>query len=54
VLIVLGILAIVFGIFGVGGAQLGVNSLALLGIILAVAGFVLYRRNRVKEAPGRG
>jgi LPXTG-motif cell wall-anchored protein len=53
VLIVLGILAIVFGLFGVGGARLGVNSLSLLGIILAVGGFLLYRRNRTKEVPGR-
>jgi len=52
VLIVLGILAIVFGLFGVGGARLGVNSLSLLGIILAVGGFLLYRRNRTKEVPG--
>jgi LPXTG-motif cell wall-anchored protein len=54
VLIVLGILAIVFGLFGIGGARLGVNALSLLGIILAVGGFLLYRRNRAREAPGRG
>jgi hypothetical protein len=53
-LIVLGIVAVVIGFFRVGGAQFGVNSLFLVGIIMAACGFLLYRRNRAKEASGRG
>ena len=52
-LILLGLLAIILAFFGVGGARYGMSSLAILGIIMAVCGFLLYRRNRAKEASGR-
>jgi len=52
-LIIVGILAMILGIFGIGGSRFGVNSLALLGIIMAACGFLLYRRNRARELPGR-
>ena len=51
VLIVLGILSIVLGLFGVGGGGFSFKSLAFMGVVMAVGGFLLYRRHR--EAPGR-
>jgi hypothetical protein len=53
-LIVLGIISIVLGLFGVGGGDYGFRSLTFVGVVMAVAGFLLYRRNRAREAPRRG
>jgi len=52
VLIILGILSIVLGVFGVAGGGFSFRSLAFVGVVMAVGGFLLYRRHR--EVPGRG
>ena len=51
-LIVLGVVAIVLAFVGVGGGD-GVRSLPVVGVLMAAAGFVLYRRNRGKAVAGR-
>ena len=53
-LIVLGIISIVLGLFGVGGGDYGFRSLTFVGVVMAVGGFLLYRRNRTREVPRRG
>ena len=53
VLIVLGLLSIVLGLLGVAGGGFNVKSLAFMGVVMAVGGFLLYRRHRGKEVPGR-
>ena len=51
-LIVLGIIAIVLGLLGVGGGGYTLRSLTFVGVIMAVGGFLLYRRNRAKTVGG--
>jgi hypothetical protein len=51
-LIVLGIVAIVLGLFGVGGGGYTLKSLTFVGVVMAVGGFLLYRRNRAKTIRG--
>jgi hypothetical protein len=53
-LIVLGIVMIVLGLFGVGGGGYDIRSLTFAGVVMAVGGFLLYRRNRARELPRRG
>lgn len=50
VLIILGLVAIAMGFFGLGGFK----SLAILGVVMAGGGFLLYHRHRPKEVSGRG
>ena len=53
-LIALGIVVIVLGLLGVGGGGYDVRSLTFVGVVMAVGGFLLYRRNRARELPRRG
>jgi hypothetical protein len=51
-LMILGVVVIVLGLFGVGGGGYTIKSLTFVGVVMAVGGFLLYRHNRAKTVGG--